>query len=75
MHADPDIQIVRVKNRLDPAYDTAKSAGYRDVMVNLMLRGLMVGALGLDGHVCEVTPRCLNLVFLPFRIAHRNCIQ
>ena len=31
--ADPDVAVVRVKNRLDPCYDPGHSAGYRDVAV------------------------------------------
>jgi hypothetical protein len=54
MRTDPEIQIVRVKNRLDPGYNAAESGGYRDVMVNLKLLGNNVEELGLDGHVCEV---------------------
>ena len=54
MRMDPDVQIVRVKNRLDPGYDATESGGYRDLMVNLKMLGTMAEELGLDGHVCEV---------------------
>ncbi len=37
--ADPTVALCRVKNRLDPKYDAAKSAGYRDVGLNLRMVG------------------------------------
>jgi hypothetical protein len=51
---DPDALVVRVKNRLDPAYDAAASAGYRDVVLNMRLCCAETVGLGVDGHVCEV---------------------
>ena len=36
--ADPDVRLLRVKNRLDPAYDPAGTAGYRDLALNLQAR-------------------------------------
>ncbi len=32
---DPDVVIARIKNRLDPKFDSEVSAGYRNVSVNL----------------------------------------
>jgi hypothetical protein len=37
IRADPEARVLRVKNRLDPAYDARPSAGYRDVALNLRL--------------------------------------
>lgn len=54
MASDPDARILRVKNRLDPAYDSARSAGYRDMNLNLRLVGPAACGLGLHAHVCEV---------------------
>ena len=51
---DPDVVLLRVKNRLDPDYDAAMSAGYRDVNIVLRLRTALTAWLGVDGHVCEV---------------------
>ena len=58
---DSEVVIVRVKNRLDPRYDTRASAGYRDVLVNLRMQTPATAALGMAGHVCEV-----QLLLLPF---------
>jgi len=52
--SDPDVSVVRLRNRLDPGYDSAQSAGYRDVSLNLRLSTPDSAGLGLDTHVCEV---------------------
>ncbi len=52
--ADPDVQIVRVKNRLDPAYKSAVSAGYRDVVLNLKICNERTLDLCVNEQVCEV---------------------
>ena len=52
--ADPAVAILRVKNRLSPAYDSRRSAGYRDVALNLRLDTPETRRLGLAHHVCEV---------------------
>ena len=45
---------VQVKNRTDLAFDSARSAGYRDVAVNLRIVNRLTLMLGLETHVCEV---------------------
>ena len=49
---DPDVSIVRVKNRLDPGYNPA--GGYRDVCLNLRIKTEETTEMGADLHVCEV---------------------
>ena len=61
MADDPAAEILRVKNRLSPRYDSAQSAGYRDVAVNLRIRTDETRWLGVAGHVCEV-----QLLLQPF---------
>jgi hypothetical protein len=39
-------QVVRVKNRLDPAHDSAESGGYRDVAVRCTSR--IIGSYSLN---------------------------
>jgi hypothetical protein len=51
---DPAVSLARIKNRLNPQYDAAKSAGYRDVAINLRMVGQEARNLNLDEHVCEV---------------------
>ena len=62
------VQVVRIKNRLDPAYDSGRSAGYRDVALNLRVVTAEAMALGVDLHVCEV-----QLLLRPFA-ALKVCI-
>ena len=51
---DPDIQIVRIKNRLDPAFDARQSGGYRNVAINLRIKTAQTIALGIDLHICSL---------------------
>jgi hypothetical protein len=52
--ADPDAEILRVKNRLDPDFDSAQSAGYRDILLSLCIVTEETRDLGIDLHVCEL---------------------
>ena len=51
---DSDIRVLRIKNRLDPGYDARRSAGYRDVALNLQIVSAQTKTLGIDSHVCEL---------------------
>ena len=51
---DPDVELVRLKNRMDPAYDGLQSLGYRNVAINLRLVTPQTMALGIDTHICEL---------------------
>jgi hypothetical protein len=57
---DQEANVVRIKNRLDPAYNAKLSAGYRDVAINITLASDQTLAMGLEAHVCEV-----QLILLP----------
>ncbi len=52
--ADREIQVVRVKNRMDPEYNAHQSAGYRDVSLNMRIVNDRAEQFGLSGHVVEV---------------------
>jgi hypothetical protein len=55
LRQDPEIQIVRIKNRLDPNYDSSTlSAGYRDVMVNIQVRNSETMSLNIEFHIAEI---------------------
>jgi hypothetical protein len=58
---DSDAHVVRIKNKLDPAFDASPYGGYRDVAVNLRLTTPAAVRLGLESHVCE-----LQLLLRPF---------
>jgi hypothetical protein len=51
---DQDVKILRIKNRLDPAYNSAQSAGYRDVAMNIRIATPEAQALEANAHVCEL---------------------
>ena len=51
---DPDVKIMRIKNRLDPNYDSAESAGYRDVLVNICIDNAETSSLNVHYHVAEL---------------------
>ena len=49
---------------MDRSFDSAQTAGYRDVSINLRLVNSRTAELGVDTHVCE-----LQLILLPiFRL-------
>ena len=52
--ADADARILRIKNRMNPAYNSAESWGYRDVALNLCVASARATELCVDGHVCEL---------------------
>ena len=51
---DPEVFVVRCKNRLDPDCNAAYSAGYRDISLNLRIQNSASASIGVDCHVCEV---------------------
>ena len=51
---DAEVKIMRVKNRLDPAYDSALSSGYRDVIINIRLQTREAISLNLHHHIVEL---------------------
>ncbi len=59
--ADPEIQVLRIKNRMSPVYDPRLSCGYRDVLLNVCIDSPLTRKLGLFKHVCE-----LQLILKPF---------
>uniref|UniRef100_A0A7S0W7E2 Uncharacterized protein n=1 Tax=Hemiselmis tepida TaxID=464990 RepID=A0A7S0W7E2_9CRYP len=51
---DSEVDIVRVKNRLDTGYRSSASAGYRDMNINLRLKSQAAIDNGINSHICEV---------------------
>ena len=52
--ADTDVELLRVKNRLDLDYNATLSGGYRDVNINLRFTTTAAALLGVETHVCEL---------------------
>lgn len=51
---DAEVKILRIKNRLDPSYNSARSAGYRDVSINIRIITSESCSIGVNAHVCEL---------------------
>ena len=51
---DKDVEILRIKNKLDPACNSAQSAGCRDVAMNIRITTPEAQTLGANAHVCEL---------------------
>ncbi|EKX41876.1 hypothetical protein GUITHDRAFT_112018 [Guillardia theta CCMP2712] len=51
---DPEVEVVRIKNRLDPSYNASSSGGYRDVGLNLRVIHEGAKGWGVAGHICEL---------------------
>uniref|UniRef100_A0A6U2FDA2 RelA/SpoT domain-containing protein n=1 Tax=Hemiselmis andersenii TaxID=464988 RepID=A0A6U2FDA2_HEMAN len=52
--ADDNVVVERIKNRMSPDYDSARTAGYRDVCINLRIVNRPAQALGVELHACEL---------------------
>ncbi|EKX49398.1 hypothetical protein GUITHDRAFT_104927 [Guillardia theta CCMP2712] len=62
---DPELVVMRIKNRLDPSYNSRTTGGYRDVVMNVRVVTERTRELGVAGHICELR---LSIVGL-----HRLC--
>lgn len=51
---NPDVVIERVKNRLTPTYNSAKTGGYRDLCINLRIVDSSILEMGAETHICEL---------------------
>jgi len=51
---DPELVVMRIKNRLDPSFDARTTGGYRDVALNVRVVTERTRELGVAGHVCEL---------------------
>jgi hypothetical protein len=52
--ADPEVVVMRVKNRLESRSGAAESTGYRDVVLSIRVVSSLAVRLGIGIHVCEV---------------------
>mmetsp|Transcript_16788 Transcript_16788/g.26029 ORF Transcript_16788/g.26029 Transcript_16788/m.26029 type:complete len:219 (-) Transcript_16788:57-713(-) len=69
---DPDIQVHRVKNRLDASYNARETAGYRDVCINLRVVTPFTMAWGLDTHVCELQLILMSIAQMKHEEGHKR---
>merc|ERR1711870_137884 len=51
---DVDVGILRLKNRMDPAYNSRESGGYRNVSLNLIIVNQHARQECAEMHICEL---------------------
>jgi hypothetical protein len=54
LHNDPEIKVIRVKNRMATSYDASRTCGYRNVLVNLCLQNDITRYFNINMHICEL---------------------
>jgi len=54
IRADSSVGILRIKNRLDPVYDSTLSGGYRNLSLNLIVVDVHTRQACVDMHICEL---------------------
>jgi hypothetical protein len=67
--------ILQVKNRLSPQYNSAASAGYRNVSISLVVVDHFTMALHVDSHVCELQLGIKQVDDLKKAGGHANYVQ
>ena len=72
---DPEVRIVRIKNRLDADYDVMETAGYRDVAINLVIGTPEMQRLVMSHHVSEVQLILREFAELKSNEGHSRYIQ
>jgi len=61
---DPDLEIVKIRNLLDPQLDAWANNGYRDVAVMLRVVTPATQWLVVAGHVCELQLAHVDMIWL-----------
>ena len=74
IEADPDIEVVRVKNRLDSEVSSARSGGYRDVALNMRIKNPTTVHLGVDLHICELQLILKSIARLKVQLTYIQCL-
>ena len=69
---DPELELVRVKNRLHASFDAISTAGYRDVLVNGRFTNEAAVRFGVDQHVFEIQLILKPFAHLKTEEGHRN---
>ncbi|EKX48440.1 hypothetical protein GUITHDRAFT_105588 [Guillardia theta CCMP2712] len=72
---DPEIQVLQIKNRLDPDFDSKISGGYRDVAINLRVVSDETRKKGVEGHICELQLILVDFHKLKTLEGHKRYVQ
>ena len=73
--ADPTVAVLKIKNRLDPRFDSAESAGYRNVALSLVVVDEFTLRRGVEHHVCELQLGLRAIDDRKHDGGHRNYVQ
>ena len=72
---DPDLSIVRMRNRLNASYDGHATAGYRDVVLAVRMQTQATMVLGVNGHVMELQLAHRGMASLLHPSQHERYVQ
>mmetsp|Transcript_18739 Transcript_18739/g.29244 ORF Transcript_18739/g.29244 Transcript_18739/m.29244 type:complete len:109 (+) Transcript_18739:1769-2095(+) len=74
IEADPDVVVVRVKDRLDPVKSVEDTAGFRCCIINLHVLNYHSVRLGLERHVAEVQLLLRSFAEIKSELGHRRYV-
>uniref|UniRef100_A0A7S0VV58 Uncharacterized protein n=1 Tax=Hemiselmis tepida TaxID=464990 RepID=A0A7S0VV58_9CRYP len=72
---DPDLEVLRVKNRLRRDFDPWSSCGYRNVSLNVRVITDITTKFGVDTHVCEVQLLLRSFALQKTAKSHKRYVQ
>ena len=72
---DPEIEVLQIKNRLDPDIDSKILGGYRDVAINLRVVSDETRKKGVEGHICELQLILVDFHKLKTLAGHQRYVQ
>lgn len=74
--SDPDVAVLQIKNRFTEKYDSAGSAGYRNLSISLIIVDSFTMSRGVDAHLCELQIGLKPFEFLKhFLDGHKRYVQ
>ena len=73
---DPDVAVLQIKNRFTEKYNSAESAGYRNLSISLIIVDSFTMSRGVDAHLCELQIGLRPFEFLKkFLHGHQRYVQ
>ncbi len=75
IRCDPDVAVVAVKNRMREGHSAKQSAGFRDVHINLVMKGGEAERLGVSSHVWELQLMVASVCKLRSHGGHQRYVQ
>lgn len=75
IEADPTVAVLQIKNRLRHDYDSASSAGYRNVSLSMVVVDKFTIEQGVEYHVCELQLGIKDIDDCKDDGGHRNYVK